>query len=42
MERLGLDIIPRLLSAYFKIIRKKIEDTVPKAIVAFLINASKD
>jgi hypothetical protein len=42
MERLGLDIIPRFLSAYYKIIRKKIEDTVPKAIVAFLINASKD
>ena len=41
-EKLGVDLIPRLMQSYFKIIRKKVEDTVPKACVAFLVKASKE
>jgi hypothetical protein len=39
---MGIEIIPRLMQSYFKIIRRKIEDTVPKACVAFLVKASKE
>jgi hypothetical protein len=41
-EKRGVEIIPKLLSSYFRIIRRKVEDTVPKACVAFLIKAAKD
>lgn len=41
-ERLGCEIIPRLMSAYYRVIRKKIEDSVPKACIAFLVKASKE
>jgi len=41
-EKRGVDIISKLLSSYFRIIRKKVEDTVPKACVAFLVKAAKD
>ena len=41
-EKLGVELIPRLMQAYFIIIRKKVEDTVPKAIVAFFVKASKE
>lgn len=41
-EKMGVDLIPRLMQSYYRIIRKKIEDTVPKAIVAFLVKASKE
>lgn len=36
-EKRGVEIIPKLLQSYFRIIRRKIEDTVPKACVAFLV-----
>jgi len=39
---MGVDLIPRLMQSYYRVIRKKIEDTVPKAIVAFLVKASKE
>lgn len=41
-EKLGVDLIPRLMQSYYRIIRKKVEDTVPKACVAFLVKASKE
>lgn len=41
-EKMGVDLIPRLMQSYYRVIRKKIEDTVPKAIVAFLVKASKE
>jgi len=30
------------MSAYYRVIRKKVEDTVPKACIAFLVKASKE
>lgn len=36
-----LNIIKSLLATYFGIIRKNISDTVPKAIMCFLVNKSK-
>lgn len=39
---MGVDLIPRLMQSYYRVIRKKIEDMVPKAIVAFLVKASKE
>lgn len=41
-EKMGVDLIPRLMQSYYRVIRKKIEDMVPKAIVAFLVKASKE
>lgn len=39
---MGVDLIPRLMQSYYRVIRKKVEDTVPKACVAFLVKASKE
>ncbi len=36
------EIIERLIRSYFLIIRKNIQDTVPKAIMHFLVNDVKD
>eukprot|EP00768_Dysnectes_brevis_P008779 gnl/Dysnectes_brevis/821_a906_3671.p1 GENE.gnl/Dysnectes_brevis/821_a906_3671~~gnl/Dysnectes_brevis/821_a906_3671.p1 ORF type:complete len:717 (+),score=271.75 gnl/Dysnectes_brevis/821_a906_3671:39-2153(+) len=41
-ERMAIDMIPRLLQSYYVVIRKKIQDTVPKAIMCFLIKSSKE
>ena len=41
-EELGIDLIPRLMASYYRIILTKVKDTVPKAIVAFLVTASKE
>lgn len=35
-------VIERLIRSYFLIIRKNIQDTVPKAIMHFLVNHVKD
>jgi len=40
-ERIESNIIKALLNAYFSIIRKSISDSVPKAIMCFLVNKSK-
>ena len=34
--------IENLLSSYFDIVRKNIQDTVPKSIMYFLVNESKE
>ncbi|CAH8564279.1 unnamed protein product [Dicrocoelium dendriticum] len=41
-ERHDCDIIGRLIRSYFLIVRKNIQDTVPKAIMHFLVNYVKD
>ncbi|CAL8078331.1 unnamed protein product [Calicophoron daubneyi] len=41
-ERHDCEIIGRLIRSYFLIVRKNIQDTVPKAIMHFLVNFVKD
>lgn len=41
-ERRDCDVIERLIKSYFYIVRKSIQDTVPKAIMHFLVNYVKD
>jgi dynamin 1-like protein len=41
-EQRDCDVIERLIRSYFIIIRKNIQDTVPKAIMHFLVNDVKD
>lgn len=41
-EKRDCDVIERLIKSYFYIIRKSIQDTVPKAIMHFLVNYVKD
>ncbi|TGZ59746.1 hypothetical protein CRM22_008921 [Opisthorchis felineus] len=41
-ERHDCEIIGRLIRSYFLIVRKNIQDTVPKAIMHFLVNYVKD
>ncbi|CAG2109883.1 unnamed protein product [Medioppia subpectinata] len=41
-EQRDCDVIERLIKSYFMIIRKNIQDTVPKAIMHFLVNFVKD
>merc|ERR1712137_797111 len=41
-ERFETEIIQNLLSSYFDIVRKNIGDSVPKSIMFFLVNTSKD
>lgn len=41
-EQNDCDIIERLIKSYFYIIRKSIQDSVPKAIMHFLVNFVKD
>lgn len=40
-EQRDLMIIKRLIESYYKIIKKNVEDLVPKTIMAFLVNKSK-
>jgi len=37
-----IELIETLLRSYFKIVRKNIKDRVPKSIMHFMVNASKD
>ncbi|KAL7672875.1 hypothetical protein ACOME3_007754 [Neoechinorhynchus agilis] len=41
-ERKECEVIERLISSYFAIVRKSIQDSVPKAIMHFLVNEIKD
>lgn len=41
-EQRDCDVIERLIKSYFYIIRKSIQDSVPKAIMHFLVNYVKD
>ena len=41
-EKMGIELIPRLTQAYYRIVRTKVEDSVPKACVAFLVKASRE
>ena len=40
-DQRDLAIIKRLIESYYKIVKKNIEDSVPKAIMGFLVNKSK-
>ena len=41
-EQRDCDVIERLIRSYFSIIRKNIQDSIPKAIMHFLVNDVKD
>ena len=41
-EQRDCEVIERLIKSYFYIVRKSIQDTVPKAIMHFLVNYVKD
>lgn len=41
-EQLETELIRRLISSYFNIVRETIQDQVPKAIMHLLVNHSKD
>lgn len=41
-EKQELEILRTLLESYFNIVRKRIQDMVPKAIITFLVQRSKD
>jgi dynamin 1-like protein len=41
-EKFEIELIHNLLSSYFNIVRKNVQDAVPKAIMHFLVNASKE
>nr|CAG4640660.1 EOG090X01UE [Eulimnadia texana] len=41
-EQRDCEVIERLIKSYFYIVRKSIQDTVPKAIMHFLVNHVKD
>jgi len=41
-ENFETELIKHLLVSYFDIVRKNIKDTVPKSIMHFLVNFSKD
>ncbi|XP_034252441.1 dynamin-1-like protein isoform X2 [Thrips palmi] len=41
-EKRDCDVIERLINSYFYIVRKSIQDSVPKAVMHFLVNYVKD
>lgn len=41
-ERNICELIPRMLNRYYSIIRKKIQDTIPKCIMYFVVNRAKE
>uniref|UniRef100_T1JPK1 GED domain-containing protein n=1 Tax=Strigamia maritima TaxID=126957 RepID=T1JPK1_STRMM len=41
-EQRDCDVIERLIRSYFLIVRKNIQDSVPKAVMHFLVNFVKD
>ena len=40
-EKMETNIIKNLITSYFDVVRKNISDSVPKTIMAFLVNQSK-
>ena len=40
-EQMDSELIQKLIRSYFNIIRKNIQDSVPKAVVCFLVNFIK-
>ncbi|KAF8455631.1 Dynamin central region-domain-containing protein [Terfezia claveryi] len=41
-EQMETELIRRLITSYFNIVRETIQDQVPKAVMHFLVNATKD
>ncbi|KAL0155089.1 hypothetical protein M9458_049352, partial [Cirrhinus mrigala] len=41
-EQRDCEVIERLIKSYFLIVRKNIQDSVPKAVMHFLVNHVKD
>ncbi len=41
-EQRDCEVIERLIKSYFLIVRKNIQDSVPKAVMHFLVNYIKD
>jgi len=41
-EKLELSVIKKFIESYFKIVKKNVGDSVPKSIMALLINLSKE
>jgi len=41
-EKIDSELIQSLLASYFTIVRKNIQDTIPKSIVHFLVNQTKE
>jgi replication fork clamp-binding protein CrfC len=41
-ERQELAIMQMLIESYYDIVRKRLQDMVPKAIITFLVNKSKE
>jgi len=41
-EKVDSELIQSLLGSYFTIVRKNIQDTIPKSIVHFLVNQTKE
>lgn len=37
-----MGVIKKLIHSYYEIVKKAIADAVPKAIITFLVNKSKD
>jgi len=41
-EQIEVEMIKRLITSYFNVVKKNICDTVPKTIISFLVNGSKN
>jgi len=41
-DHMEVELIQTLLTSYFNIVRKNVQDTVPKTVMHFLVNCAKD